>query len=64
MGVGAAEAVAAGGGGGGAGLGDLIDTFSHLHTPLLISAERDVNGGVLGALLGALAVYVYRRLRI
>ncbi len=48
----------------GMGLGDLIDTFSHLHTPLLVSAERVVNGGVLGALLGALVVYVYRRLRV
>jgi hypothetical protein len=47
----------------GMGLGDLIDTFSHLHTPLLVSAERVINGGVLGALLGGLAVFAYRRLR-
>jgi hypothetical protein len=45
------------------GLGDLIDTFSHLHTPLLVGAERVVNGGVLGAVLGAVVVFVYRRLR-
>jgi hypothetical protein len=47
----------------GMGLGDLIDTFSHLHTPLLVGIERVINGGVLGALIGALAVLVYRRLR-
>lgn len=47
----------------GMGLGDLIDTFSHLHTPLLVSCERVVNGAVLGALIGALAVFAYRRLR-
>ena len=45
------------------GLGDLIDTFSHLHTPLLVGAERVINGGVLGALLGTVAIFVYRRLR-
>lgn len=47
----------------GMGLGDLIDTFSHLHTPLLVSGERVFNGAVLGAVLGALAILVYRRLR-
>ena len=47
----------------GMGLGDLIDTFSHLHTPLIVSLERVVNGAVLGAFLGALAIAVYRRLR-
>ena len=47
----------------GMGLGDLIDTFSHLHTPLLVGIERVINGGVLGALIGGLAVFAYRRLR-
>jgi hypothetical protein len=47
----------------GMGLGDLIDTFSHLHTPLLVSIERVFNGGVLGALIGLLAILVYRKLR-
>jgi hypothetical protein len=47
----------------GMGLGDLIDTFSHLHTPLLVGVERVINGGVLGALIGGAAVFVYRRLR-
>jgi hypothetical protein len=47
----------------GMGLGDLIDTFSHLHTPLIVGVERVINGGVLGALIGGLAVFVYCRLR-
>lgn len=47
----------------GMGLGDLIDTFSHLHTPLIVSIERVINGAVLGAVLGALAIAVYRRFR-
>ena len=36
----------------GIGLGDVIDTFSHLHTPLAISLLRIVNGAVLGAVTG------------
>ncbi|MGA2394025.1 MAG: DUF5693 family protein [Candidatus Lustribacter sp.] len=47
----------------GMGLGDLIDTFSHLHTPLLVSIERVFNGAVLGAVLGAVVILVYRKLR-
>jgi hypothetical protein len=49
---------------GGMGLGDLIDTFSHLHTPLLVSLERVINGGVLGALIGLALAFAYRRLRV
>jgi hypothetical protein len=48
----------------GAGLGDLIDTFSHIHTPLLVSAERVLNGGVLGVLIGLVVIFAYRRLRV
>ena len=48
----------------GVGLGDLIDTFSHLHTPLIVGVERVINGGVLGAIIGAIAIAVYRRLRV
>jgi hypothetical protein len=47
----------------GVGLGDLIDTFSHLHTPLLVGVERVFNGAVLGAIIGCLVIFVYRRLR-
>jgi hypothetical protein len=45
----------------GVGVGDVIDTFSHLHTPVLISLERIGNGLVIGALVGALALWIYRR---
>jgi hypothetical protein len=44
----------------GIGLGDVIDTFSHLHTPVLISLLRIVNGLVIGAIIGAIAIAVYR----
>ncbi len=46
----------------GIGIGDVIDTFSHLHTPLLISLLRVFNGLVIGVIIGAIAVAVYRRL--
>jgi len=48
----------------GIGLGDLIDTFSHLHTPLIVGIERVINGGVLGVLIGLALIVVYRRLRV
>jgi len=48
----------------GAGLGDAVDTFSHLHTPLWVSALRLINGAVLGAIVGAIVTLVYRRLRV
>jgi Family of unknown function (DUF5693) len=47
----------------GVGLADIVDTFSHLHTHLFISALRLVNGAVIGALIGALAIVAYRRFR-
>lgn len=47
----------------GVGLSDVLDTFSHLHTPLAISAVRIVLGGVLGAIIGAIAIAVYRAVR-
>ncbi len=42
------------------GLSDLIDTFSHLHTALVISTIRIFNGAVIGAVAGAVAIAVYR----
>ena len=36
----------------GVGIGDVIDTFSHLHTPLAISLLRVINGLVVGAIVG------------
>jgi len=47
----------------GTGLADCVDTFSHLHTALGISLLRIANGAVLGILIGALAIVVYRALR-
>ncbi|HTW83916.1 MAG TPA: DUF5693 family protein [Candidatus Sulfotelmatobacter sp.] len=47
----------------GLGLSDVVDTFSHLHTHLAISALRLVNGAVIGVIVGAIAIAIYRRLR-
>lgn len=44
----------------GVGLGDVVDTFSHLHTALAVSLLRLANGAVLGILIGAIAIAVYR----
>ncbi|MGP6191662.1 MAG: DUF5693 family protein [Vulcanimicrobiaceae bacterium] len=43
------------------GTSDIVDTFSHLHTPLTVSLVRVFNGAVIGCIVGALAVVVYRR---
>jgi hypothetical protein len=45
----------------GVGVGDVIDTFSHLHTPLEISILRVVIGLVLGAIVGTIVIWIYRR---
>ncbi len=45
----------------GVGVGDVIDTFSHLHTPIEVSLLRIVNGLIVGALVGALVIWIYRR---
>lgn len=45
----------------GVGVGDVIDTFSHLHTPLEVSILRVVIGLALGAIVGAIVIWVYRR---
>ncbi len=47
--------------GAGVGIGDLIDTFSHLHTPLLVSLLRVFNGVWIGVLIAAIVIWVYRR---
>lgn len=41
------------------GQADIMDTFSHVHTPVFISLVRTINGAVIGAIIGALAVTVY-----
>ena len=48
----------------GLGLGDVIDTFSHLHTPLYVGAMRVIIGVLFGALIGLALIAVYRRFRI
>jgi len=47
--------------GAGVGIGDVLDTYSHLHTPLAISLQRTGNGLIVGALIGILAIWIYRR---
>lgn len=46
----------------GMGTADEIDTFSHLHTALCVSLLRLMNGVIIGALIGAAAICVYRLL--
>lgn len=38
---------------------DMIGTFTHLHTPLDISAIRDIYGGIGGVLIGLVAIAVW-----
>ena len=45
----------------GVGIGDVIDTFSHLHTPLAISLLRIFNGLLIGVIIGIIVIAVYRR---
>jgi hypothetical protein len=47
----------------GVGLADFIDTFSHLHTHLAVSVLRLANGVVIGIIVGAIAIVIYRRSR-
>ncbi len=42
------------------GTSDVVDTFSHLHSPLVVSLVRIVNGAVIGIALGIVAIVVYR----
>lgn len=45
----------------GVGVGDVLDTFSHLHTPLLISLTRTFIALIIGAIIAALVMWIYRR---
>jgi hypothetical protein len=45
----------------GIALADVIDTFSHIHTPLVITLVRVMNGLIFGAILGIIAQRIYRR---
>jgi hypothetical protein len=42
------------------GTSDVVDTFSHLHTPLVASLLRVFNGAALGIVFGAIAIALYR----
>jgi len=44
----------------GIGLADILDTFSHIHTPLLIDLLRIFNGLVLGTIVGLILQLAYR----
>jgi hypothetical protein len=47
---------------GAVGLADILDTFSHIHTPLSVDLVRTINGIVLGSVIGVVAQWIYRRL--
>ncbi|MBV8282792.1 MAG: hypothetical protein JO347_12140, partial [Candidatus Eremiobacteraeota bacterium] len=47
----------------GVGLSDVIDTFSHIHTALIIGVLRLFNGLVAGTIIGLFAQWLYRRFR-
>ncbi|MDQ2872614.1 MAG: DUF5693 family protein, partial [Candidatus Eremiobacteraeota bacterium] len=47
----------------GVGIGDVIDTFSHLHTPIAISLLRVINGLVIGIIIGAILIAIYRAIQ-
>lgn len=44
------------------GVASILNTFSHFHTPFLISLFRTLNGALLGLALGLLGVILVRRL--
>jgi hypothetical protein len=48
----------------GIGLADVLDTFSHIHTPLHVGLLRTLNGVVLGFIIGAILQLVYRRIAV
>lgn len=45
----------------GISLADVIDTFSHIHTPLLITIVRVMNGLIFGFIIGWIVQRIYRR---
>ena len=42
------------------GLISALNTFCHIHTPLMLSALRVVNGAVVGGIIGAIAYWILR----
>lgn len=45
------------------GMGSILNTFAHYHTPLNISFFRVLNGILIGLVLGVVGVWAIRRLR-
>ncbi len=45
------------------GMGSILNTFSHYHTPLSISFFRVLNGILIGLAVGVIGVWIIRRLR-
>lgn len=45
------------------GMGSILNTFSHYHTPLSISLFRVLNGILIGLAVGVIGVWIIRRLR-
>lgn len=45
------------------GMGSILNTFAHYHTPLSISFLRVLNGIIIGLVLGVVGVWAIRRLR-
>ena len=45
------------------GLADVLDTFSHIHTSLMVAGLRIFNGLVFGAAIGLALQLAYRLLR-
>ena len=44
----------------GVGIADILDTFSHVHTPLDVTLLRIVNGVIIGVLIGLFGQWLYR----
>lgn len=41
----------------------LLNTFVHIHTPIIISIIRSINGFVLGTILGLIVIFLYRQFK-
>ncbi|HJV44416.1 MAG TPA: DUF5693 family protein [Bacillota bacterium] len=37
----------------------LVSTFTHIHTPLLISIERTINGIIIGLIVGVVLIFIW-----
>jgi hypothetical protein len=46
------------------GQADVINTFCHIHTPIFYSLLRTIHGVWIGAVVGGLALWVYRAIEL